>query len=71
MIVIENATLEEAKTKALIGHFSGLGLTNALIVDGAEVHTGFAMAARNIRTSTCCRSRASTSMTFCAVTSWF
>ena len=48
LIVIENATLEEAKTKALIGHFSGLGLTNALIVDGAEVHTGFAMAARNI-----------------------
>jgi large subunit ribosomal protein L4 len=37
-----------AKTKALIGHFSGLGLTNALIIDGAAVHAGFATAARNI-----------------------
>src|ERR1700723_3431158 len=48
LIVIESATLEAAKTKALIGHFSGLGLTNALIIDGAEVHNGFAAAARNI-----------------------
>ena len=48
LIVIESATLEAAKTKALVGHFSGLGLTNALIIDGAEVHTGFAIAARNI-----------------------
>ena len=42
------ATLEDAKTKALVGHFSGLGLTNALIIDGAELHAGFATAARNI-----------------------
>jgi large subunit ribosomal protein L4 len=48
IIVLENAQLEAAKTKALIGHFSGLGLTNALIIDGAELHTGFANAARNI-----------------------
>ena len=48
IIVIESATLEAAKTKALIGHFNGLGLTNALIIDGAEVHNGFAAAARNI-----------------------
>jgi large subunit ribosomal protein L4 len=48
LIVIESATLEAAKTKALIGHFSGLGLTNALIIDGAELHNGFATAARNI-----------------------
>ena len=48
LIVIENASLEAAKTKALIGHFSGLGLTNALIIDGAELHVGFAQAARNI-----------------------
>ena len=40
--------LEQAKTKALIGHFSGLGLTNALIIDGAELNNGFATAARNI-----------------------
>ncbi|WP_398471766.1 50S ribosomal protein L4 [Tardiphaga sp.] len=48
LIVLDNATLEAAKTKALLGHFSGLGLTNALIIDGAEVHVGFAQAARNI-----------------------
>src|SRR5450432_3272665 len=48
LIVIESATLEAAKTKALVGHFSGLGLTNALVIDGAEVHNGFAAAARNI-----------------------
>jgi large subunit ribosomal protein L4 len=48
LIVIENANLEAAKTKALLGHFSGLGLTTALIIDGAEVHVGFAQAARNI-----------------------
>ena len=48
LIVIESATLEAAKTKALIGHFSGLGLTNALIIDGAELNNGFATAARNI-----------------------
>src|SRR5690349_13967429 len=48
LIVIDNAQIQEAKTKALVGHFSGLGLTNALIIDGAEVHAGFATAARNI-----------------------
>jgi 50S ribosomal protein uL3/50S ribosomal protein L4 len=48
LIVIDNANLEAAKTKALVGHFSGLGLTNALIIDGAELHNGFAIAARNI-----------------------
>jgi large subunit ribosomal protein L4 len=48
LVVIETAKLEAAKTKALIGHFSGLGLTNALIVDGIELHDGFASAARNI-----------------------
>ena len=42
LIVIDNAQLEAAKTKALVGHFSGLGLTNALIIDGAELHNGFA-----------------------------
>jgi large subunit ribosomal protein L4 len=48
LIVIDKAALEAAKTKALITHFSGLGVTNALIIDGAELHTGFATAARNI-----------------------
>jgi large subunit ribosomal protein L4 len=48
LVVIESAELKDAKTKALIGHFDGLGLTSALIVDGASVNDGFALAARNI-----------------------
>jgi large subunit ribosomal protein L4 len=48
LIVIDSAVLEAAKTKALVGHFSGLGLTNALIIDGAQLNDGFAIAARNI-----------------------
>ncbi|WP_205838032.1 50S ribosomal protein L4, partial [Lactobacillus crispatus] len=36
LIVIDNADLKDGKTKGLIAHFSGLGLTNALIIDGAE-----------------------------------
>ena len=43
-----NTLVRKGKTKALVGHFSGLGLTNALIIDGAELHNGFATAARNI-----------------------
>ena len=48
LLVIDNAALEAAKTKTLVGHFSGLGLSNALIIDGAELNAGFATAARNI-----------------------
>jgi large subunit ribosomal protein L4 len=48
LIVIENTELKDSKTKSLIGHFSKLELTSALIVDGAQVHEGFASAARNI-----------------------
>ena len=48
LVVIESAELKDAKTKALIGHFGGLGLTSALIVDGASINDGFALAARNI-----------------------
>jgi len=48
LIVVDNVAIKDAKTKTLTGHFSGLGLTNALIIDGAELHNGFAAAARNI-----------------------
>ncbi len=48
LVVLDSAEVKEAKTKALVGHFSGLGLANALIIDGASVHDGFATAARNI-----------------------
>ncbi|MBV9530976.1 MAG: 50S ribosomal protein L4 [Bradyrhizobium sp.] len=48
LMVLQEARLEAAKTKALVGHFAGLGLSNALIIDGEALHDGFAAAARNI-----------------------
>jgi large subunit ribosomal protein L4 len=48
IVVIEALALKEAKTKALRGHFEKLGLSNALIIDGAEVAATVRSAARNI-----------------------
>jgi large subunit ribosomal protein L4 len=48
IILIEEATLAETKTKALKGHFEKLGLANALIIGGAEIDDGFFLASRNI-----------------------
>jgi large subunit ribosomal protein L4 len=48
LIVLDSAQIKDAKTKALAAQFSGLGLTNVLIIDGAQVDAGFASAARNI-----------------------
>ena len=48
IIVVDKATVDGGKTKALLSHFEKLGLTNALIIDGAAVDAGFAQAARNI-----------------------
>ncbi|HEY4980644.1 MAG TPA: 50S ribosomal protein L4 [Pseudolabrys sp.] len=48
IIVIDKATLKDAKTKALAKQFGKLGLSNALIIDGAEIEANFRSAARNI-----------------------
>jgi large subunit ribosomal protein L4 len=48
LIVLSEAKAAEPKTKALAAQFKGLGLANALIVDGAELEANFALAARNI-----------------------
>jgi large subunit ribosomal protein L4 len=48
LVVLDSATLKEPKTAALRGQFAGIGLTNALIIAGAEVDNNFALAARNI-----------------------
>ncbi|MDI3468084.1 MAG: LSU ribosomal protein L4p (L1e) [Pseudolabrys sp.] len=48
LIVLDKASVKDAKTKALRAQFGKLGFDNALIVDGAEVEAGFATAARNI-----------------------
>ncbi len=48
LIVLDKAELEEPKTAQLRGKFDGLGLSNALIIDGATLQDNFALAARNI-----------------------
>ena len=48
LIVLESCDVKDAKTKALKSQFDKLGFGSALIVDGAEVQTSFALAARNI-----------------------
>ncbi len=48
IIVWENAELAEPKTKALRASFEKAALTNALIIDGAQVQDNFAKAARSI-----------------------
>jgi len=48
IIVIEALSVKEAKTKALRSQFAKLGLSNALIIDGAEVGADVRTAARNL-----------------------
>ncbi len=48
LVVWEKAELAEGKTKALRDSFAKAAIANALIIDGAEVHEKFAVAARNL-----------------------
>jgi len=48
LVVLDKAELSEPKTAQLRGKFEGLGLSNALIIDGATLQDNFALAARNI-----------------------
>jgi large subunit ribosomal protein L4 len=48
LVVIDAATLGEAKTKALRARFDTLGWASVLIIDGAAIDEGFARAARNL-----------------------
>jgi large subunit ribosomal protein L4 len=48
IVVIDAAKLGEPKTKALAKNFEKLGLTSALVIDGAEVEKNFGLAARNL-----------------------
>ena len=48
LIVIDEAKVGEAKTKALRARFDALGWESVLIIDGAGVDEGFARAARNL-----------------------
>jgi large subunit ribosomal protein L4 len=48
IIVLDKASVKDGKTKELRTNFTKLGLTSALIIDGAELDANFALAARNI-----------------------
>ena len=48
IVVLDKAELSEPKTAQLRGKFDGLGLVNALIIDGASLQDNFELAARNI-----------------------
>ena len=48
LVVLEAAKAESHKTKLLFGQLQALGLTSALIIDGANVDVNFARAAGNI-----------------------
>ena len=48
LIVIDDLAAKDGKTKALSAQLSGLGLTNALMIGGAELDSNFKHAAANI-----------------------
>jgi large subunit ribosomal protein L4 len=48
LVVVDKCEMKDAKTKELKTRFSKLGLSSALIIDGAEVQDAFAKAARNL-----------------------
>lgn len=48
LIVVDDLAVADAKTKALVQSLAGLGLTNALVIGGAEIDSNFRLAATNI-----------------------
>ena len=48
LIILEEAVAETPKTAALKAQFEALGLKNALVIAGPEVHGDFGLAARNM-----------------------
>lgn len=48
LIILDEVKLSEGKTRALLDKLGKLGLSNALIVGGAEIDGNFARAAQNI-----------------------
>ncbi len=48
IVIVDQASMAEGKTKALREQFGKLGFVSALIIDGAQVDENFALAARNI-----------------------
>lgn len=48
IIVVDDLKVADAKTKAMVSTLADLGLTNALLIGGAELDVNFSRSARNI-----------------------
>ncbi len=48
LIILDKAEVKSPKTADLRKSFDGLGLKNALIIDGAELNENFSLAAKNV-----------------------
>jgi large subunit ribosomal protein L4 len=48
LIVVDELTAAETKTKALLAQFVGLGISDALVIGGSEIDENFGLAARNL-----------------------
>lgn len=48
LIVLEDFTISEAKTKSMVVILAGLGITSGLFIDGAEVNVDFRHASANV-----------------------
>ncbi len=48
LIIVDDVTLADGKTRNLVERFEKMGLSSALIISGAEVDVNFGRAARNI-----------------------
>jgi large subunit ribosomal protein L4 len=48
LVILEAATIKQAKTKDLAKKFAKLGWDSVLIIDGSQIDEGFARAARNL-----------------------
>jgi large subunit ribosomal protein L4 len=49
LVIVDELTAKEAKTKAVGGQLAALQLSSALIVGGSEIDANFGRAARNVR----------------------
>ena len=48
LVILEDFTIAEAKTKSMVAILAGLGIKSGLFIDGAEVNTGFRLATSNV-----------------------
>lgn len=48
LVILEDFTIAEAKTKSMVAILAGLGIKSGLFIDGAEVNTRFRLATSNV-----------------------